>query len=108
MNIYVGNLSLEVTEEELRQAFMDFGEVLTVTVMNDKYVGSGQPRGYGYVEMSSKSEGTTAVAALNGKALKHMAINVIEALPLSGKGGTVFPNSRGNSRLNKYSKKIHN
>jgi len=108
VNIYVGNLSLEVTEEELRQAFMDFGEVLAVTVLNDKYIGSGQLRGYGYVEMSSKSEGATAIAALNGKPLKHMAINVIEALPLSGKGGTVFPNSRGNSRFNKYRKKIHN
>jgi RNA recognition motif-containing protein len=64
---------------------MDFGEVLTVTVMNNKYIGSGQPMGYGYVEMASKSEGATAVAALNGKALKHMTINIIEALPLSDK-----------------------
>ncbi len=87
MNIYVGNLSLEVTEGELRQEFMAFGEVNSVTIMNDKYIGSGQPRGYGYVEMASKSEGTTAVAALNGKTLRHMTINVIEALPLSNKKG---------------------
>jgi RNA recognition motif-containing protein len=87
MNIYVGNLSLEVNEGELKQAFMDFGEVLTVRVMNDKYIGSGQPRGYGYVEMASKAEGSTAVAALNGKVLKQMTINVIEALPLSDKKG---------------------
>jgi RNA recognition motif-containing protein len=56
MNIYVGNLSLEVTEEELRREFMAFGEVISVTIMNDKYIGSGQYRGYGFVEMPSLSE----------------------------------------------------
>ena len=49
MNICAGNLSLKVTGEELQQEFMAFGEVLSVTIMNDKYIGSGQPRGYGYV-----------------------------------------------------------
>ncbi len=87
MNIYVGNLSLEVTEEELRQEFMAFGEVISVIIMNDNYIGSGQLRGYGYVEMASKSEGATAIANLNEKTLKHMTINVIEALPLSDKKG---------------------
>jgi RNA recognition motif-containing protein len=87
MNIYVGNLSLEVTEDELRQEFMAFGEVLSVTVMNDKYIGSGQLRGYAFVGMPSQSEGKAAIAALNGKALRHMTINVIEALPLSDKKG---------------------
>ncbi len=85
MNIYVGNLSLEVTEGELRQEFMAFGEVLSVTVMNDKYISSGQSRGYAFVEMPSQSEGKAAIAALNDKTLRHMTINVIEALPLSGK-----------------------
>ncbi len=83
MNIYVGNLSLEVIEEELRQEFMAFGEVLSVIIMNDRYIGSGQSRGYGFVEMPSPSEGNAAITALNQKALKHMMINVIEALPLS-------------------------
>ncbi len=87
MNIYVGNLSLEVTEEELRQEFIAFGEVISVTIMDDKYIGSGQPRGYGYVEMASKSEGATAIANLEGKRLKHMTINVVAALPLSDKKG---------------------
>ena len=86
MNIYVGNLSLEVTEGELRQEFMAFGEVLSITVMNDKYMGSGQSRGYAFVEMH-QSEGKAAITALNGKALRHMIINVIEALPLSDKKG---------------------
>jgi RNA recognition motif-containing protein len=85
MSIYVGNLSLEVTEGELRQEFMAFGEVLSVTVMNDKCIGSGQARGYAFVEMPSRSEGEAAIAALNDKALRHMTINVIEALPLSDK-----------------------
>lgn len=87
MNIYVGNLSLEVTEGELRQEFGAFGEVLSVTAMNDKYIGSGQPRAYAFVEMPSQSAGTAAIAALNAKALRHMTINVIEALPLSDKKG---------------------
>jgi RNA recognition motif-containing protein len=85
MNIYVGNLSLEVTEDELRKEFTAFGEVTSVIIMNDKYIGSGQPRGYGYVEMSLKSEGTIAIAKLSGKILKDRAVEVVEALPLSDK-----------------------
>ncbi len=87
MNIYIGNLSLEVTEGELRQEFMVFGEVISVTIMNDKYIGSGQSRGYAFVEMPSQSEGKAAIAALDDKTLRHLTINVIEALPLSGKKG---------------------
>ena len=83
MNIYVGNLSLETTEDELRREFTEFGEVISVTIMNDKYIGSGQPRGYGYVEMASKSEGVTAIANLEGKKLRNRVVNVVEALPLS-------------------------
>jgi len=87
MNIYIGNLSLEVTEGELRQEFMAFGEVISVTIMNDKYIGSGQSRGYAFVEMPSQSEGNAAILALHDKTLRHMTINVIEALSLSGKKG---------------------
>jgi len=83
MNIYVGNLSLDVTDEELRREFMAFGEVLSVTIMNDRYISSGQPRGYGFVEMTSKSQGEAAIKGLNGKTLKNRVIDVIEALPLS-------------------------
>ena len=64
MNIYVGNLSLEVTEEELRREFIAFGEVVSVTIMNDKHIGSGQPRGYGFVEMVANSEGEAAITSL--------------------------------------------
>ena len=86
MNIYVGNLSLEVTEDELRQAFMIFGEVTSVITMDDKYIGSGQPRRYGYVQMASKSEGQAAVIGLQGESLRGLAVKVVEALPLSDNG----------------------
>jgi len=101
MNIYVGNLSLEVTEDELRKEFMIYGEVTSVTIMNDKYIGSGQPRGYGYVEMSLKSEGATAIANLTGKKLKDRAVEVVEALPLSDKRHTEPFNVKEKIRSNK-------
>ena len=86
MNIYVGNLPLEMTEDELRQVFIIFGEVTSVIIMNDKYIGSGQPRGYGYVQMPSKPEGQAAVISLKDKRLRGQVIKVIEALPLSDNG----------------------
>ena len=85
MNIYVGNLSLDVTEEELRQEFRAFGTVISVVIMNDKYIGSGQTRGYGFLQMASKSEGEAAITRLQGKTLKSRVIDVVEALPLSDK-----------------------
>lgn len=99
MNIYVGNLALETTEDELRREFAEFGEVISVTVMNDKYIGSGQPRGYGYVEMALKSEGAAAIAHLEGKKLRNRVVKVVEALPLD-KGKKVSSKIRS-SRLNK-------
>jgi len=87
MNIFVCNLSLEVTEEELRREFMAFGEVISVTIMNDKHIGSGQSRGYGFVEMPLQSEGQAAITALNGKSLRDRTIDVIQALPLSKNRG---------------------
>ena len=86
MNIYVGNLSLNVTEDELRRVFIIFGEVMSVVIMNDKYIGSGQPNGYGYVQMPLKSEGQAAVIGLQEKSLRGQVIKVIEALPLSDNG----------------------
>jgi len=63
INIYVGNLSLEVTDEELQREFMVFGEVISVTIMNNKHIGSGQSKEYGFVEMPSKAEGQAAITA---------------------------------------------
>ena len=94
MNIYVGNLSLDVTEEELQQEFTAFGEVVSVTIMNDRYIGSGQPRVYGFVEMASKSEGEAAITRLQGKMLRSQVINVVEALPLSDNKDKGFLHTR--------------
>ena len=101
MNIYVGNLSLNVTEEELRREFTAFGEVDSITIMNNSYIGSGQSRGYGYIEMPSVSEGQSAIAALNGKILRHSKIDVIQALPLSNNGRNNSYDHKTRGRFNK-------
>jgi len=104
MNIYVGNLSYEVTEEDLGQAFKDFGQVESVKIITDKY--SGQSKGFGFVEMPSKAEGQSAIDGLNGKELKGRTINVNEARPRSesrgGRGG--YGGGRGGQggRRNSY------
>ena len=86
MNIYVGNLPPGVTVDELRAVFILFGEVLSVSIMNDRYIGSGQPTEYGYVQMASKSEGQAAVLGLKDRMLRGQPIRLVEALPLSDKG----------------------
>ena len=101
MNIYVGNLSLETSEDELRQAFMAFGAVTSVTIMNDKYIGSGQSIGYGYVEMALKSEGIAAIAGLSGKVVRDLPLSVVEALPLSDKKGLKPITLKNHNRSNK-------
>ena len=79
MNIYVGNLSPDITEDELRKEFAAFGEVASVALIKDKY--SGQSRGFAFVEMPKVSEGQAAVAGLKGKTLKERTIDVSEARP---------------------------
>jgi RNA recognition motif-containing protein len=86
MNIYAGNLSFEVTEEDLRQAFESYGQVASVTIVKDKY--SGQSRGFGFVEMPAKAEATAAINGLNGKELKGRDLNVNEARPRSDSRGS--------------------
>ena len=94
MKIYVGNLSYEVTEEELRQEFIAFGEVESVNIIMDKY--SGRPRGFGFVEMPSVSEGQAAITALNGKTLKERTLTVNAARPRSdNRGGGSYDDRRG-------------
>jgi cold-inducible RNA-binding protein len=86
MNIYVGNLSYEITEEDLRMAFEPFGQVESAAIIKDKY--SGQSKGFGFVEMASKAEGQSAIDGLNGKELKGRTLNVNEARPRTeGRGG---------------------
>ena len=81
MKIYVGNLSYEITEEDLRQEFVAFGEVTSVSIITDKY--SGRSKGFGFVEMASVSEGQAAITGLNGKMLKERTLTVNAARPRS-------------------------
>jgi RNA recognition motif-containing protein len=79
MNIYVGNLSNEVTDEDLRQEFEEFGQVESANVIKDKF--SGESRGFGFVEMPSKEEAAAAISGLEDRELKGRKINVNEARP---------------------------
>jgi len=94
MKIYVGNLSYEVTEEDLRQEFRAFGEVASVDIITDKY--SGRPKGFGFVEMATKSEAEAAITGLNGKTLKERTIVVNEARPRTdSRSGGSYGDKRG-------------
>jgi RNA recognition motif-containing protein len=79
MNIYVGNLAYEVTEDELREAFGAFGEVASANLITDKF--SGQSKGFGFVEMPNNAEADAAIKELNGTALKGRNITVNQAKP---------------------------
>jgi RNA recognition motif-containing protein len=79
MRIYVGNLSYEVTEEVLQQEFAAYGKVASANIPLDRL--SGRPKGFGFVEMASKSEAESAIAGLNGKMIQDRTIVVNEARP---------------------------
>ena len=81
MNIYVGNLSLEATEEDLRQAFQAFGKLTSATVIKDRL--TGKSKGFGFVEMPDNVEAQAAINGLNGKELKGRMLSVNEARPRS-------------------------
>lgn len=99
MNIYVGNLSYDVTEENLRQTFEPFGQVTSVTIVKDKY--SGQPRGFAFVEMADQTEAQTAIKNLNGKELVGRQLNVNEAHPRTDRGKSGGQRGRGGYGGNK-------
>ena len=84
MNIYVGNLSYDTTEEDLRKAFEEFGNVASSSVIKDR--DTGKSRGFGFVEMSEDSEAQAAIAALNGKDLQGRTLTVNEARPPQPRG----------------------
>ncbi|RKY11131.1 MAG: RNA-binding protein [Planctomycetota bacterium] len=84
MNIYAGNLSHDVTDDDLREAFEAFGEVESVNVLKDRF--TGESKGFGFVEIKSEEEAKAAIAAMDGKELKGRAIKVAEARPRSGSG----------------------
>ncbi|MBN1408197.1 MAG: RNA-binding protein [Calditrichaceae bacterium] len=79
MNLYVGNLSLDVTDDDLKKAFEVYGAVKSATVIKDRY--SNESRGFGFVEMTVKSEGLEALSGLNGQTLKEKNLIVSEARP---------------------------
>ena len=85
MNIYAGNLSHDVTEEDLQQAFEAFGKVESVTIIKDKF--TGESRGFGFVEMPAKAEAQAAIDGLKDTELKGRAVNVNEARPREDRKG---------------------
>ncbi len=85
MNIYVGTLLFDVTEDELREAFKAFGEVTEVRLIMDKF--SGKSKGFGFIEMPSKEEAEKAIEELNNKDMKGRAMTVNEAKPKTDRGG---------------------
>jgi RNA recognition motif-containing protein len=86
MNIYVGNLSDDVSEENLRQAFESFGQVTSARMIKDKY--TGQSRGFGFVEMLEQAQAQAAIKGLNGKELLGKQMSVNEARPRTNRGSS--------------------
>jgi RNA recognition motif-containing protein len=84
-NIFVGNLSFGATEDALRSLFEAHGTVGRVNIVTDR--DSGQPRGFGFVEMNNDAEGDKAIAALNGRDLDGRTLNVNEARPKADRAG---------------------
>jgi len=84
MNIYVGNLSYDVSEENLRQAFESFGQVTSARIIKDKY--NGQSREFGFVEMLEQAQAQAAIKSLNGKELLGKQMSVNEARPRTNRG----------------------
>jgi RNA recognition motif-containing protein len=86
MNIYIGNLSFETTDETIREAFESFGQVTSARVIKDK--DNGQSRGFGFVEMPGQSQAQTAIRSLNGRELQGKQMSVKEARPRADQGRT--------------------
>jgi len=85
MNIYVGNLLREATEDDLRQAFEAFGQVTSAKIITDRY--TGDSRGFGFVEMPNAQEAKSAISGLDGKDLKGRTLKVNEARPREDRRG---------------------
>lgn len=85
MNLYVGNLSYRITEDELRDAFSEFGEVSSCSIVKDRATGAS--KGFGFLEMPDSGEAEEAIRSLNGKDLQGRKLNVNEARPREGGGG---------------------
>ena len=95
MNIYVGNMSFDVTEEALKAAFAEFGEITEIRLIMDKF--TGKSKGFGFVEMPSKEEAEKAIEEMNGKDFNGRALSVNEAKPKTDRGGRGGGGGRGGS-----------
>jgi len=95
MNIYVGNLNYDTTEDELKQAFEQYGQVESVKIITDKY--SGRSKGFGFIEMPSDDEGRAAIEGLDGSDLGGRNLKVNEAKPREDRG-----NRGGGGRSNRW------
>src|SRR5579872_4657190 len=94
VNIFVGNLSYQTSQDELHAAFAQYGSVERVNIVTDR--DTGQPRGFAFVEMTERRDAETAIAQLNGAEMNGRAINVNEARPKpAGGGGGGFGGGRG-------------
>ena len=101
MNIYIGNLAAQVTDQELENLFKSYGAIKSVKIIRDMF--SGESKGFGFVEMKEKAAGETAIKELNAKELGGKKIVVNEARPKTdnrhgGRGGFRGGNSGGNRR----------
>jgi RNA recognition motif-containing protein len=93
MNIYVGNCSFDVTEQQLRDVFSAYGQVDKVSVITDR--DTGRPRGFAFVEMSDSSAAQAAIRGVNGTELGGRTLNVNEAKPRTEGGGGGGRGGRG-------------
>lgn len=96
MNIYAGNLSFSMTEDELRDAFSAYGEVSSARIVTDRE--TGRAKGFGFVEMPNDSEAKAAIEALNGADVGGRSLNVNEARPREDRGGSGGGGFRGGNR----------
>ena len=94
MNIYVGNLAAQATDEDLKTLFAEFGEVMSARVVKDRF--SGDPRGFAFVEMPAKNEAIAAIQGANGREMHGQALVVNEARPRTDNGGGNRGRSGGN------------
>lgn len=101
MRLYVGNISRDVTEDDLREAFQAHGQVTEVMIVKDKF--NGLPKGFAFIEMPVQAEAQKAIAELAGKDLKGRSLDVTEARPRterSNRGGGGWGGGRSGGRRN--------
>lgn len=96
IKLYVGNLPLEMSETELKELFSEAGHVASAKLITDRQ--TGQPRGFGFVEMETRLEGQKAISMLNGREVKGQILVVNEARPQARGGGRGYGGGRGGGR----------